>query len=293
MPRALRRGWGWAMPRRLGYGAAVNPMIDLAVEAARLAGERIAALFETGLAVETKSSDIDLVTEADRSAEALVVQHLRAARPDVAVLAEEGGEVGASGGLRWLVDPLDGTTNFAHGFPHFAVSIALFDERAPTQEDGLLVGVVHDPLRRETFLAGRGEGAWLISPRHHGKPGRRLRVTDVGALERSILATGFGYDRATARRNNVDEFVRLIPRVRGIRRAGSAALDLAYVAAGRLDGYWELGLAPWDWAAGAMLVREAGGLATTLAGTPWAPGDDAMVAAGPQLHDVLKKALRS
>jgi myo-inositol-1(or 4)-monophosphatase len=267
----------------------VTPLLELAVSAAQAAGKQLAALYETGLVAETKSSEIDLVTEADRRAEAIIVERLRAARPDIGVLAEEGGEVGVGTGCRWLVDPLDGTTNFAHGFPHFSVSIALHD---PGASAAGLVGVVHDPLRDETFFAARGEGAWLVSPRHP-RPGRRLHVSTVQTLTQSILATGFGYDRATARRNNLAELNRLLPRVRGIRRAGSAALDLAYVAAGRLDGYWEFGLAPWDWGAGATLVREAGGLATTMTNAAWTPGDDSMSAAGPGLPEPLRRALRS
>ena len=271
----------------------MNPLLELAVEAARAAGAKLAALYETGLEPETKSSDIDLVTEADRAAEAIVVERLRAARPDIAVLAEESGAREGTSGSRWLVDPLDGTTNFAHGFPHFSVSIALVDETdAHALDERVRVGVVHDPLRDETFLAAAGEGAWLLSPRHPA-PGRRLQVTAVERLGESMLATGFGYDRATAQRNNLPEFDRLIRRVRGIRRAGSAALDLAYVAAGRLDGYWEYGLAPWDWGAGAVLVREAGGSATTVDGAPWSPGDDSMIAAGPRLLPELSEALRA
>jgi myo-inositol-1(or 4)-monophosphatase len=268
----------------------VSALVELAVETARAAGEALARLYETGLAVEKKSSEIDLVTEADRLAEAIIVERLRAARPDIAVLAEETGARAGTSSWRWLVDPLDGTTNFAHGFPHFSVSIALYDEgerEAPGA--GAILGCVHDPLRGETFVASSGEGGWLISPRGR----RRLAVTQVETLGESILATGFGYDRATTRRNNLDEFNRLIPQVQGIRRAGSAALDLAYVAAGRLDGYWELGLAPWDWGAGAILVREAGGLATTFEGEVWRPGDDSMIAAGPRLHAKLGESLRA
>lgn len=262
----------------------MQELVDLAVDVARAAGAKIAAMYETDLEVQTKSSAIDLVTEADRAAEAIIVERLRSVCPGDAIVAEESGRVGGDARRQWLVDPLDGTTNFAHWFPHFSVSIALYE-----RGEGL-VGVVHDPLRDETFFAARGEGAWLRSPRYER---RALHVTDAEGLGASVLATGFGYDRATAERSNLEEFNRLIRRVRGIRRAGSAALDMAYIAAGRLDGYWELGLSPWDWGAGAVLVREAGGLATTLAGTDWRPGDEIMVAAGPRLHPQLCEALRS
>ncbi|MCX4247562.1 inositol monophosphatase family protein [Paraliomyxa miuraensis] len=260
--------------------------LEVALEAAVAAGARLMQRFEGALEIETKSSDADLVTQADREAEAEVLQRLRAAFPHDGLVAEESGEVATTEGPCWYVDPLDGTTNFAHRFPHFSVSIGLYSSVGePGLGDGLL-GVVHDPTRGETFFGCRGQGAWLRSPRH-GE--RRLLVTDTDALSRSLLATGFGYDRA--RGINIEEFGYLVRRVRGIRRPGSAALDLAYVAAGRLDGYWEYGLQPWDCAAGVVLVREAGGEVTTMRGRPWTLRGPSVCASGPALAPALRAEL--
>ncbi len=263
--------------------AQLQSWCDLAVAIANDAGAVLLECFGRDLVVETKSNRIDLVTEADRAAEAVILDRLRTLLPDHGILAEESGLSREHAPLRWMVDPLDGTTNFAHGFPHFSVSMSLY---AATRG---LVGVVHDPTRAETFCAFEGGGAWLRRP---GREPSRLRVTSTTALEQSLLATGFAYDRATATTNNVDEFVRLLGRVHGIRRPGSAALDLAWVAGGRLDGYWEFHLSPWDWAAGTVLVREAGGEVVTVEGAPWAPGCDSLVAANPRLLPHLRKALR-
>lgn len=208
--------------------------------------------------VEHKGA-VDLVTQADRASEEAIVSALRAAFPGHAILAEEGGgaELG-SGGPIWLVDPLDGTTNFAHGFPVFVVSMALRDDA------GLAAAVVYDPLRDECFSAARGRGASL-----NGAP---VHVSACPDLDRALLATGFPYDRRTAEDNNVRSFGTFIRRCQGIRRAGAAALDLAYVACGRLDGYWEPRLQPWDVAAGMLIVREAGGRVTDYTGDDGQPG---------------------
>lgn len=213
--------------------------------------------------VDPKSSATDLVSDADRAAEQLIVDILRSGRPHDGILAEEGSEAAAGSGRRWLVDPLDGTTNFLYGYPAWSVSVALDDDR------GGLVGVVHDPLRRETFAAERGAGARL-----NGSP---IAVRDHGRLDTALVATGFGY-RRELRSRQADALTRILPRVRDIRRGGSAAQDLAWLAAGRLDGYFERGLNPWDWAAGRLLVTEAGGRVETLPGEP-----QGMVAAGPGL----------
>ncbi|MCA9704248.1 MAG: inositol monophosphatase [Myxococcales bacterium] len=254
--------------------------LDVALRAARAGGACLLQAFEGALEIETKSSDADLVTQADRDAEARVLSHLREAFPSDAIVAEESGGAARERGPCWYVDPLDGTTNFAHRFPHFSVSIALYDG-----ELGLL-GVVHDPTRDETFLARRGQGAYLRGPQGTE---RRLHVTDTATLSQSLLATGFGYDRPRGR--NVPEFGRLVRRARGIRRAGSAALDLAYVAAGRLDGFWEYGLQPWDWAAGVVLVREAGGHVEAMHRQPWTLHGPSVCAAGPDLLPRLQDAL--
>ncbi len=268
-----------------------DPHLDLALTVARAAGQILLRHFEGALEVTTKSSPLDLVTSADRAAEAAILDALRRACPDHSYLAEESGLSGHDpedgplpppGGLRWVIDPLDGTTNFAHGFPHFCVSIALCDESGPR------VGVVHDPLRGETFAAARGQGATLR--RGDGEP-RTLAVTHKSALQQALVATGFAYQRATLAANNLAETARMVPRIRDLRRAGSAALDLAYVAAGRLDGYWEFHLQPWDLAAGALLVQEAGGALTRIDGAPWRLGVADVVAAGPELHPALAHEL--
>jgi myo-inositol-1(or 4)-monophosphatase len=266
--------------------------LAVALEAAAAAGERLLERFEGALHIETKSSEADLVTEADREAETIVLERLRAAFPTDGLIGEESGEVVATDGPCWYVDPLDGTTNFAHRLPHFSVSIGLHhrlgeggEGAEPGVEQGLL-GVVHDPTRGETFFARRGHGAWLRSPRHDE---RRLQVTDVDRLAHAVISTGFGYDRP--RGGNVPEFGRMVRKVRGIRRLGSAALDLAYVAAGRLDGYWEYALQPWDCAAGVVLAREAGGVVQSMHGTPWSLRGPSVCVAGPRLLPVMQAAL--
>jgi myo-inositol-1(or 4)-monophosphatase len=223
-------------------------LLDLAVRTAHAAGALLlerAQAPATGLL--TKSSQTDPATDADRDAEALIRESLRAARPDDAILGEEGGaDEGAAGGrLRWIVDPLDGTVNFLFGFPVWAVSIACRDD------EGGLLGVVHDPGRDETFAALRGQGATC--------DGQPIRARVGSELAHALVATGFAY-LAERRVLQAALLAHVLPRVRDVRRAGSAALDLAWVAAGRLDGYYEQGLNDWDLAAGAVIVREAGGL---------------------------------
>jgi len=265
----------------------VHDDLELAIATAKAAGSVLLRHFGRELEVTTKSSAIDLVTDADRAAEAVILARLQRERPADGILAEESGEV-AGGGRRWIVDPLDGTTNYAHQFPHFSVSIALWDGDRP------LVGVVHDPLREETFSAALGLGAWLDSPTAEH---RRLAVSTTADLRASLLATGFAYGIATAeithQNTNVPEFAAMLPRVQGIRRAGSAALDLVYAAAGRVDGYWEYHLAPWDWAAAVLVVREAGGEIATLEGTPWSLHGRSIAVAGPTLLPRMLEVLRS
>jgi myo-inositol-1(or 4)-monophosphatase len=247
----------------------------LAERAARAAGallrERVGSA-ATGLAY--KSSATDPVSDADRDAEAEILRLLRAERPDDAVLGEEGTASGGSSGLRWVVDPLDGTVNFLYGLHAFAVSIACEDEQ------GTLVGVVHQPLTGETFTAVRGGGARL-----DGVP---LAVNRPESLARALVATGFSYE--PERRVLQGALVaRLLPQVRDVRRAGSAALDLAWVACGRLDGYYEHGLNDWDWAGGALLVSEAGGSVRRLPAAGGLPA--ALVAGAPALVDALAAQL--
>lgn len=226
---------------------------------------------------DSKRVAADLVTEFDRRSERLIVDGIREAFPGDHVLAEEGGESGEQSRRRWLVDPLDGTTNFAHGLPFFCVSIAL-------EVDGELeAGAVQAPALGWSFWAARGRGAWLGD--------RRLQVSRTATLDRALLATGFPYDNATSPENNFAEFEALYKRSQGVRRVGAAALDLAMVAAGWLDGYWEMKLKPWDLAAGALLVREAGGRVTDWKGGPLSVDSGAAVATNGAIHDSLVAAL--
>ncbi len=229
----------------------VSSVLITAERIARAAGVLLREAYHQPRQIEYKG-EVDLVTPTDRASEELIVSSLHDAFPDHAILAEEGGTDGRDSPLTWLVDPLDGTTNFAHAFPVFAVSMAL---RGP---EGLLVGVVYDPLRDECFTAARGQGAHL-----NGQP---IHVSACSTLDQALLATGFPYDRRTVADNNVTAFGTFIRRCQGIRRAGAAALDLSYVACGRLDGYWEMRLKPWDVSAGALIVREAGGKVTDYHG---------------------------
>jgi myo-inositol-1(or 4)-monophosphatase len=248
---------------------------------ARELAQRAGALLESGAfrahASEDKANDKDLVTAFDRQSEAVIVAGLAAAFPADQVVAEEGGAYGAADGRRWFVDPLDGTTNFAHGLPFFAISIGLEEAGRPT------VGVVAAPALGWTFWAARGEGAFWN--------GRRLRVSATTSLERALLVTGFPADRRTSPENNFGEYVTLQRIAQGVRRIGAAALDLAMVAAGWLDGYWERKLKPWDLLAGALLVEEAGGRVTAWDGGPFVATQGAAVATNGHLHDALRAAL--
>jgi myo-inositol-1(or 4)-monophosphatase len=226
----------------------------VAERAARAAGEVLLSRFDAApVGLEHKSSETDPVSEADREAERAVEEILAAERPDDGLLAEEGATSESENGRRWLVDPLDGTVNFLYGFPAWCVSVGLEDA------DGAAVGVVHDPLRRETFRAARGGGCEL-----NGEP---VRVRGRDRLETALIATGFSYD-PDRRAEQAATLAQVLPRVRDVRRAGAAALDLAWVAAGRVDGYYERGGKPWDWAAGRLLVGEAGGAVSELLGEP-------------------------
>ena len=252
--------------------------LRLAVELARRAGGLLLDGYGRATQVRHKGS-IDLVTEYDLRSEQLLVEGIRSAYPADAILSEEGG--GQEGeGVRWLVDPLDGTTNFAHGLPIFSVSIACVGA------EGLLLGVIYDPTREELFHSLAGEGAFLNEA--------PIRVSAATTLDESLLVTGFPYDIRTNRDNNLSYFNALAVRARAVRRLGSAALDLAYVAAGRFDGYWELRLNPWDWAAGVLLVREAGGRVTTFGEDEKVlDGDATLVATNGKIHHELLAVLNS
>ena len=252
---------------------------------ARAAGERASAILLAGWGaagtVQHKGGNpADLVTEFDRRSEEVIVEVLREAAPEDAILGEEGGGRPGTSGRRWLVDPIDGTTNFAHGLPMFAASIAL-------EEAGELVaGVLAAPALGMTFWAARGMGAWLESERG----ARRLTVSATGALAGALLATGFP-TTTSARAHNFVAFESLYRRSQGVRRIGAASLDLAFVAAGWVDAYWEAPLHPWDLAAGVVLVREAGGLVTNLGGGPFRLDDGEVVASNGVLHAELVREL--
>jgi myo-inositol-1(or 4)-monophosphatase len=230
-----------------------------AAEIAREAGALLRGFYERGVETEYKG-DVDLVTEADRASEALIKRRLAEAFPEHGIFGEEGTRERLGGEFRWYVDPLDGTTNFAHGFPAFCVVLGL--ERRPKglaedQDGEMMAGVIYDPLRNELFEAERGKGAWLN--------GRQVRVSKTAKLQESLTATGFPSRKRHAS-PNVHFYQEFTLRSHGVRRAGSAALDLAYVACGRLDGFWEFNLNPWDTSAGYLLVEEAGGTVTHFDG---------------------------
>lgn len=252
--------------------------LDVAIAAARAGGRVLRDLLPARRVIATKQSGIDLVTDADGQAEEAIVACIRSHFPDDAILAEERGAEAGRSAYRWIIDPLDGTTNYAHRLPLFCVSVAV--------EAGghVLAGAVVDPTRDETFAARRGRGASLN--------GERLRVSEEEDLGAALLVTGFGYDIRTNPRNNLRQFADLSRRARAVRRLGSAALDLCYVAAGRLDGYWELTTGAWDVAAGALLVQEAGGRVTRLDGGAHDLFGGEIVATNGKIHGALVAALR-
>jgi myo-inositol-1(or 4)-monophosphatase len=254
--------------------AELDALLALATRLAREAGAIQKARYESGFAIDTKSQPVDLVTEVDHACEAHIVEALAHERPHDAVLAEEGrGQDHAGATWRWVIDPLDGTTNFAHGYPRFAVSIGVESKGEPA------LGVVYDPLLDELYHAVAGGGAF--------RNGRPIHVSRESELARALLATGFAYDKAVCDDDNVAEFRAALKAARELRRDGSAALDLCYLAGGRLDGYWEHKLKPWDVAAGGLIVREAGGRVTDRAGgESWRSGHQ-IVATNGAIHDAL------
>ncbi len=251
----------------------MHPMINIAVRAARGAGNVLLRYFEhrNSLTVTTKRKN-EFVSEVDRTAEQIIIETLRKAYPDHAILAEESGSHPGNE-FQWIIDPLDGTTNYLHGMPQFSVSIAL-------KHKGVLEhAVVYDPLREEMFTASRGSGAKLND--------RRLRVTPHKGVLGALIGTGFPYRDQSHLDAYLGMFRDMTKDTAGIRRPGSAALDLAYVAAGRLDGFWELGLAEWDIAGGALLIREAGGTITDIAGGDRHMETGNVVAGGLKTHAAM------
>jgi len=256
----------------------MQPMLNIAIRAARAAGDYIARQINNipNLTVESKSPN-DFVTQVDRQAEARIIETLLKAYPDHSILAEESGAQGDSE-YQWIIDPLDGTTNFLHGFPHFAVSIAL------SVKGKLQQGVIYDPLKQELFTASRGDGATLNN--------RRIRVSKQPNSDGALLGTGFPFREKQHFPAYQAMFNDFFASATDIRRAGSAALDLAYVAAGRLDGFWEIGLKPWDMAAGALIIREAGGLIGDFAGNERYMETGNIVGANPKLFADMVRRLR-
>jgi myo-inositol-1(or 4)-monophosphatase len=256
----------------------MHPLVNIGVRAARSAGNLITRSLPKldSLDVSTKGRH-DYVSEVDRLAEQEIIAVIRKAYPQHGILAEESGSQRGSDEYVWVIDPLDGTTNFLHGFPQFGVSIAV-------QYRGRLEhAVVYDPLRQELFTASRGSGSQL--------DGRRIRVTKPNGLEGTLLGTGFPYREQQDLDAYLAMFKALFPSAAGIRRAGAACLDLAYVAAGRLDGFWELGLSEWDIAAGALLVQEAGGLVGDLSGGSDYLKTGNVVAASPKVFKAMLQAI--
>ncbi len=248
-------------------------LLQAAVEASQAAGALLLRYAATGFQIEYKNP-INLVTDADRAAEQCVIDRLKTRFPDHHFLAEERGrdEEGSSP-YRWIIDPLDGTTNFAHGYPAYCVSIGL------EYKGRCIIGVIFDPSRNELFTAIEHHGAHVN--------GRPIHVSDTQTLDSSLLVTGFAYDIRETKRNNLDHFVEFALKAQGLRRTGSAALDLCYVAAGRFDGFWEVRLNPWDMAAGSVIAREAGGRLTDFSGKDLSIYGQELVASNGRIHEAM------
>ncbi len=254
-------------------------MLNTAVKAARKAGGIITrASFDLDKLTVRSKRQKDYVSEVDHAAEEAIISILRQTYPDHGILAEESGQSDSKSDHLWVIDPLDGTTNFLHGFPQYCVSIGLLVKGVPTQ------GVIYDPNRDELFTATRGVGAYLND--------RRIRVSKTDRMEAALMGTGFPFREVS----NLDDYIRMMRNVMlatsGIRRPGAAALDLAWVAAGRIDGFWEIGLSPWDMAAGALLVREAGGLIGDLDGNDKFLESGRVVASNAKLFSAILQTLK-
>ena len=252
--------------------------LEVATEAALAAGVVLQSYWGKLEVIEEKGRPGDLVTEADKASEAEILAVLRRHLPNHGILAEESGNIGtADSPCLWTIDPLDGTTNYAHQYPFYAVSIGLLIDGVPQ------VGVIFDPSRQDLFRAARGLGATCNR--------RPIRVSTISELSRSLLVTGFAYDRRETADNNYAEFCHLTHLTQGVRRAGAASIDLAYVACGRLDGYWEKGLAPWDLAAGVILLEEAGGRVTAYDQKPFDIWSGRILATNGRIHQSVSEEL--
>ena len=258
----------------------MHPMLNIAVRAARRAGSIInrAALDGGGLEVRSKRMN-DFVTKVDHAAEEAIIEIVRKAYPDHAVLAEESGETAGRAEYQWIIDPLDGTTNFIHGFPQYCVSIGI------RHRDAIAHGVIYDPTKNELFTASKGRGAFLND--------RRIRVSKCLRLADALVGTGFPFKEMERIEAYGRQLKAIMRGTAGIRRAGAAALDLAYVACGRLDAFWELGLSKWDMAAGALMIQEAGGLVADLQGEDGYLESGEIACATPKIFPTLLEALRA
>ncbi|MFN0160621.1 MAG: inositol monophosphatase family protein [Burkholderiales bacterium] len=259
----------------------MHPMLNIAVKAARKAGSVIlrASRDVDLLKVESKRQN-DFVTEVDRAAEAAVIGVLREAYPNHSILGEESGlSKGSQAEFQWIIDPLDGTTNFIHGVPQYCVSVGLLHKGIPTQ------AVIYDPNRNELFTATRGSGAYAND--------RRLRVSRRERINEALIGTGFPYSKVESLERYIEMFRKVTLNCAGIRRPGAAALDLAYVAAGRFDGFWEMGLSPWDMAAGILLITEAGGLVGNFQGETGYMESGEIVAGNPKVFAQLVQLISS
>ncbi len=249
-----------------------------AVAMAKEAGDFLKARCHDTHTVHYKG-EINIVTEEDRLSEDMIVSRIRKRFPAHDILTEESKGIDRGSDYRWIIDPLDGTTNYAHGYPVFCVSIAL------EKKGDVILGVIYNPMLRELFVAEKNKGAFLNR--------RRLSVSGTSSLSRSLLATGFPYDIRRNADNNMNYFIGMAVKAQAIRRAGSAALDLAYVAAGRFDGFWELKLHPWDTAAASLMIREAGGTLSDISGNPYQLSSSGIVASNGHVHRAMLRLLQS
>jgi myo-inositol-1(or 4)-monophosphatase len=256
----------------------MHPTVNIAVRAARAAGDVILRYHNQIdlLTIENKAAN-DFVSEVDKAAESAIINEIKKVFPQHSILAEESGEIVGDSEYQWIIDPLDGTTNYLHSFPQYAVSIALYEKNVAAH------AVVYDPFKEELFYASKGEGAYLND--------ERIRVTKTRGLENALVGTGFPFKHPQHLDCYLDTFKAIHPQVAGIRRAGSAALDLAYVAAGRLDGFWEIGLNNWDMAAGALLVKEAGGFIGDFSGRDQYLETGNVVAGNGEAYKAILKAI--
>lgn len=251
-------------------------LLNIAMYSAKVAGNIINKRINTDKQVSYKGI-VDLVTDVDKLCEGKIVKIISKNFPTHSILAEESAGIHKNSNYKWIVDPIDGTTNFFHSYPFVSVSIGV------EYRGEVVIGVVYDPIKKEMFHAVKGKGAFVNS--------KRLHVSDVRIIEQSLLSTGFPYDIRNSNENNIDNWIKFIRRAQAIRRDGSAALDLCYVAAGRFDGFWEIKLKPWDVAAGSLIVKEAGGRVTDFNGNPYSIYTNRIVVSNAHIHKILLDVL--